>query len=83
MSKYYALISRSACVRPGQGRSVTSDSAHVACYVNSNLTTANTCVRVSVVSGVVCRIFTISADPVDTAADMLAKGLGMSVACVR
>ena len=38
--------------------------------------------RVSVVSGVVCRIFTISADPVDTAEDMHAKGLGVSVACV-
>ena len=38
--------------------------------------------RVSVVSGVVCRIFTISADPVDIAEDMLAKGLGVSVACV-
>ena len=59
-----------------------SDSAHVACYVNSSLATANTCVRVSVVSGVVCRIFTISADPVDTAEDMLAKGLGVSVTYV-
>ena len=38
--------------------------------------------RVSVVSGVVCRIFTISADPVDTAEDMHAKGLSVSVACV-
>ena len=59
-----------------------SDSAHVACYIKSSLTTANTCVRVSVVSGVVCWIFTISADPVDTAEDMHAKGLSMSVACV-
>ena len=38
--------------------------------------------RVSVVSGVVCRIFTISADTVDTAEDMLTQGLGVSVACM-
>ena len=41
--------------------------------------------RVSVLSGVVCQIFIISADPVDTAEDMLAQGLGVSVdtVCMR